>query len=87
MTRIVLLSGPADRTYRTLPKAIQRRVHDALFEFASSGHGDLKRLHGTKGRDDLLRLRVGDYRVVLALTNTEVRVTRILHRSEGYDWL
>ena len=58
-----------------------------MLEFARSGLGDLKRLGGTKGREDLFRLRVGDYRIVFALIGTEVKVTRTLHRSEGYDWL
>ncbi len=87
MIRGVLLSERADRFLRGLPRDVHDRVRTALLEFARSGRGDLKRLSGTKGRDDLFRLRVGDYRIVFALTSTEIRVTRIIHRSEGYDWL
>lgn len=87
MIREVLLSGRAERDLRDLPRDRQDRVRTALLEFARSGRGDLKRLGGTKGREDLFRMRVGDYRVVFALTSTEVKVTRIIHRREGYDWL
>jgi mRNA interferase RelE/StbE len=83
----VVLSAPAQKSYYSLPPEVRRRVRDSLLEFASSGRGDLKRLRGTRGREDLFRLRVGDYRVVFAVTATEIRVTRIIHRGEGYDWL
>ncbi|HZY69365.1 MAG TPA: type II toxin-antitoxin system RelE/ParE family toxin [Thermoplasmata archaeon] len=87
MTRTVLLSERADRTYRNLPAIARARIRQALLEFASSGTGDLKRLSGTRDREDLHRLRVGDYRVVFALSKSEIRITRIIHRSEGYNWL
>jgi len=87
VTRQVLLSGPANRTYSDLPDRVRQRIHSALTQLASSGRGDVKRLRGTRGREDLFRLRVGDYRVIFALASTEIRVIRILHRSEGYDWL
>ena len=87
MSRTVLLSGPAQRAYAALPTEERRRVHDKLFDFARSGRGDVKRLRGTQGREDLFRLRVGDYRVVFAISEAEIRVTQIIHRGEGYDWL
>ncbi len=87
MIRAVLLSTRAERDLRGLPREREDRLRTAMVEFARSGRGDLKRLGGTKGREDLFRLRVGDYRIVFALTGTEVKVTRVLHRSEGYDWL
>lgn len=41
------------------------------------------------GHDDppLYRLRVGDYRVLYFVLETEVRVTEILHRSQAYRGL
>ena len=87
MTRDVLLSDRAQREFGRLPSIVRQRIRKALVEFASTGRADLKRLVGTRGREDLFRLRVGEYRVVFALTETEIRVTRIIHRSEGYDWL
>jgi mRNA interferase RelE/StbE len=87
VTRQVLLSEAANRAYAGLPKSLRTRLYRALSEFASTGRGDIKRLHGTRGREDLYRLRVGDYRIILAVSTEEVRVTRIIHRSKGYAWL
>jgi mRNA interferase RelE/StbE len=87
LSRAVLLSAPAQRTYDSLAPGARRRVRESLLSYAGSGRGDLKLLRGTRGREDLFRLRVGDYRIVFAMTATEIRVTRIIHRSEGYDWL
>ncbi|MCI4336594.1 MAG: type II toxin-antitoxin system RelE/ParE family toxin [Thermoplasmata archaeon] len=87
MSRSVLLSAPAQKTYDSLPQETRQRVRETLLAFANSGRGDLKLLRGTRGRDDLFRLRVGAYRVVFAQSPTEIRVTRIIHRREGYDWL
>lgn len=87
MTRRVLLSDSASREYEALAKSIRARLYRALTEYAVTGRGDVKRLHGTRGREDLYRLRVGDYRVIFALSVAEVRVTRIIHRGQGYAWL
>ncbi len=87
MTRQILLSGPAHRAYSRLPNKVRLRIFAALRELAATGRGDGKRLCGTRGREDRYRLRVGDYRVVDSLSMDEIRITRIIHRSEGYEWL
>jgi len=87
VSRTVLLSSPAQRDYEALPPRVRKRVRDGLLKFADTGRGDLKKLKGVGGRPDLYRLRVGDFRVVFDLGPKEVRVTRIIPRSEGYDWL
>jgi mRNA-degrading endonuclease RelE of RelBE toxin-antitoxin system len=53
----------------------------------SGGRADVKRRRGAQVNADLFRLRVGDHRIVFAVVGDEIRVTRIIHRSEGYDWL
>jgi len=45
---------------------------------------DIKRLKGTKGRQNLFRLRIGDYRVIYAVDEKVVWVTEIFHRGKGY---
>ena len=45
---------------------------------------DIKILDGTKGRDDLYRLRIGDYRAVYAVEGNTVWVTEIFLRGKGY---
>jgi mRNA interferase RelE/StbE len=45
---------------------------------------DIVRLKGTRGREDLFRLRIGDYRIVYAVEGRIVYVTDIFHRGRGY---
>ena len=87
MTRDVLLSERARRDFGRLPESARSRIRRALFEFAATGRADVKRLAGIRAREDLFRLRIGEYRIVFAVTATDIRVTRIIPRGEGYPWL
>jgi len=53
--------------------------------FHSRSKADIKKLKG--GRYRYYRLRVGDYHIVYETVGDEVRVRRVIHRKEGYDWL
>lgn len=55
--------------------------------FKSHLHSDIKKLKGTKKREDLYRLRVGDYRVIYAVEGNTIYVLEIISREKGYDWL
>jgi mRNA interferase RelE/StbE len=46
---------------------------------------DLARLAGTKGRQDLYRLRIGDYRAIYAIEGKVIYVTDLFHRGKGYN--
>ena len=48
---------------------------------------DVKKLKGTKGRQDLYRLRIGDYRAIFAIEGEVVYVLEIIPRGYGYKWL
>lgn len=48
---------------------------------------DTVRLRGTKGKQDLFRLRIGDYRAVYAVVGKVVYVTDLFHRGKGYKQL
>jgi mRNA interferase RelE/StbE len=52
-----------------------------LREFATTGHGDTKRL---KGRDGM-RLRVGDWRVIFYEDQGAIIVAAVGHRRDIYD--
>ncbi|WP_440944784.1 type II toxin-antitoxin system RelE family toxin [Methanosarcina sp. T3] len=54
--------------------------------FKSRPHADIKKLKGTKKREDLYRLRVGDYRVIYAVEDDTIFVLEIIPREKGYDW-
>jgi mRNA interferase RelE/StbE len=45
---------------------------------------DIVRLKGTRGREDLFRLRVGNYRAIYAVEGQVVYVTEFFHRGKGY---
>jgi mRNA-degrading endonuclease RelE of RelBE toxin-antitoxin system len=38
-----------------------------------------------KGRQDLYRLPIGDYRAIYAIEDKVVYVTDLFHRGKGYD--
>jgi len=83
MSKDVLLSGRAKKDYDALPKDIRKRVRQALLELGSgTGHPDVKKLKGVDGREDLFRLRVGDYRVLFHPGKKAIEVIRIDHRSK-----
>ncbi len=87
MKREVQLSRRAQDAFGTLDRRIRDRIRSALDQLAREGRGDPKKLKGIRGGPALYRLRVGPHRVILELTPTEIRVTRIVRRSEGSDWL
>ncbi|MFY1111581.1 MAG: type II toxin-antitoxin system RelE family toxin [Methanosarcinaceae archaeon] len=55
--------------------------------FKSRSRSRIKKLRGTKNRDDLYRLKIGDYRAIYAVEEYTVLVLEIIHREKGYDWL
>jgi mRNA interferase RelE/StbE len=55
--------------------------------YESRAGADIARLIGTKGREDLFRLRIGDYRVIYAVVEGIVYITDIFHRGKGYKQL
>jgi len=55
--------------------------------YESRAGADIARLIGTKGREDLFRLRIGEYRVIYAVVAGIVYITDIFHRGKGYKQL
>lgn len=46
---------------------------------------DIKRLHGTRGRADLYRLRIGKFRAVYKVEGGDILVTEIWEPGHRYD--
>lgn len=46
---------------------------------------DIKRLDGTRGREELFRLRAGTHRAVYSVSGDEILVTDLFGRGRGYD--
>jgi mRNA interferase RelE/StbE len=80
MKKIVFTSA-GTRQWIKLSADVRRRIDKRLSEFAASGKGDIKRLHGRDG----VRLRVGDWRVIFYETGEEIVVVAVGHRREVYD--
>ncbi len=88
MSKEVLLSPRAQKDYAALEKEIQDRIKRALKELAAgSKQLDIKKLKGVGDREDLFRLRVGDYRITYFSEPDIIKVIRIDHRGKGYNWL
>ena len=64
-------------------KSALRRLREDPYEPRPGA--DIARLMGTKSRQDLYRLRVGDYRAIYAIEGKVVYVTDLFHRGKEYD--
>ena len=89
--RKVLLSKTALRQLERLNRDVEARIRRQLpvleeDPFRPRPAADIRPLWS---HDDppLYRLRIGDYRVLDSVLGEEVRVTEILHRSQGYRGL
>ncbi|MFI5450011.1 MAG: type II toxin-antitoxin system RelE/ParE family toxin [Candidatus Bathyarchaeia archaeon] len=69
--------------FRERIKSALRRLGENPYEPRSGV--DLARLAGTKGRQDLYRLRIGDYRAIYAIEGKVIYVTDLFHRGKGYN--
>ena len=84
----VLLSPRAQKEYAALQEKVRIRIKKSLEELSSgSTRLDIKKLKGTGDREDLFRLRVGDYRITYYPEPEIIKVVRIDHRGKGYNWL
>jgi len=84
----VLLSPRAQKEYNALQQDIKDRIKKSLNELAAgSKRLDTKKLKGIGDREDLFRLRVGDYRIIYYPESDIINVIRIEHRGKGYKWL
>ena len=80
--RTVEFLPAALRDFDALDRLVQVRVTAALERFASTGHGDVKKL---QGRPNDFRLRVGKWRVFFDLdTPGTILVTGIDNRGQAY---
>ena len=71
-----------DEDSRNRIKSTLKSLEDDPFKNRSKA--DIKKMKGTKGREDLYRLRIGDYRAVYAVEGDTVWVTEIFLRGKAY---
>ena len=87
----ILLSQTAVSQLSLLNSKQKKRVTDTLMSLESDPFRrrsgvDIKKLV-TPDDPPLFRLRIGDYRAIYFVSELEVKVTEIIHRSKGYKWL
>lgn len=90
MTKQILLSKAATKEYGKLQKSRRDQIKTALERLSKPElryRLDVKRLKGVGGREDLFRLRVGEYRIIFHEDEKSIRITQIIHRGKGYSWL
>ncbi len=68
---------------RAIPQPIALGILKALHRYIETGQGRVKPLSGEF--EGLLRLRVGDYRVLFDETEDSITVHRVRDRKEAYQ--
>jgi mRNA interferase RelE/StbE len=77
----VVLERKAAKYLESLDAVMKRRINEAVENLAADPpSGDIVKLQGKDG----YRLRIGDYRVVFDITETEITVYKIAPRGQAY---
>lgn len=66
----IIILKPAEKFIRKLPKSESERILKAVYKLPE---GDIKALKGKKNKG-LMRLRVGDYRIIFTIDNGKLIV-------------
>ena len=87
MTYRIEFKPSAVKSLAALPKKIQRRIAVKVDALAEDPHP--RGVESLKGRDNLHRIRVGDYRIIYEVQDEVllVLVVRVGHRKEIYRGL
>jgi len=80
VNKTLVFSPAVDRSFDRLPAEVADQVVQALYVFGLTGQGDVKRLKGSR----LLRLRVGDHRVVFEEQGDRLAIVLVAHRRDVY---
>jgi mRNA interferase RelE/StbE len=77
----VVLAKKAAKYFARLDTATKHRIAEALHDLAADPpSGDIVKLQGKDG----YRRRVGDYRILFDITETEVIIYKIAPRGQAY---
>lgn len=75
--------APAIKALRNLDPVWRRRIQTKMLDYAASPSSFANVVVRLQG-EPLLRIRIGDYRVIFTEDGTIVTVTRLGHRSSVY---
>jgi mRNA interferase RelE/StbE len=87
----VLISETARRQLYELDSKNMERIKTSIKElesnpFSNRPKADVKKLKGSRS-PELYRLRVGDFRIIYTVTSNDIKISEIIRRSKGYEWL
>lgn len=90
MSHQILVHPKVDKELARLGAKESARIRTVLLRLADNPResrpgADIKKLKGTHGRQDLYRIRIGEFRAIYAVTDDEVLVTDLFRRGQGYD--
>ena len=79
----VAWAAPALRDLRRIDRQMAERIRQAVRRFATTQHGDVRKL---EGQQDRYRLRVGEYRVIFRHEDGRliIVVLQVGHRRDVY---
>lgn len=83
----VRIETKATKDMRAFPLRTRALILDKIDQYAADPASLANNVRSLMG-SDLYRLRVGDYRVIFAIEDLEIRVMvvkRVRHRKEAYD--
>ena len=84
----ILIHESAEKVLNNLDTKIQKNIKDHLSKLSEnlySNQLDIKKLKGLKDKQDLFRLRVGEYRIIYFIQDNIIYITEIMIRGRGYD--
>ena len=85
---VVFLKSAA-KEFRHLPGSVRDKVLEAVALLAINPYSELLPVKKLRGMDNLLRLRVGDYRIIYQVERQVVKIIiiKIGHRRDVYRLL
>lgn len=83
--KTVAYSPAAAKELARLPANLRARIARKIKQYADAPAAQANNLKAMKGSDGLIRLRVGDWRVLMDETATTIRVAKIGPRGSVYD--
>lgn len=83
--KVVRYSRRASRALARLPAPTARRIDEKMRQYGRDPASLANNVKQLKGSDHILRLRVGDWRILFTEVDNELAVLLIAPRGNAYD--
>ena len=81
--KAVAYSRTAQKAFTRMPRNWARRIRDKIRDYAEDPAAQANNVTALKGQDGLIRLRVGDWRVIMR-DETILTILRVSSRGGAY---